>query len=205
MPAPVRPRPTRVVFFVDGQNLYHRCREHFGWPWAHPLKLGEALVDEDTATYGRNSHVLAGVRYYTGIHDPNRRSRLHAEMERRLEAYRRDGVLTVAIPLRYDQDGRAREKGVDPRITLDLIRLAWKGLYDVAVIVSEDSDLDEAAKDVYELRDDERWIAVENALPWSPSGSGPRPPRWLSSVHRRRPITRAVFEKVRDDTDYSVA
>jgi hypothetical protein len=42
-----------------------------------------------------------------------------------------------------------------------------KGLYDVAIVVSEDSDLNEAVSDVYELRDHERWVAVENALPWS--------------------------------------
>lgn len=203
MPAPPRPRPTRVVVFIDGQNLYYRCQEHFGFHWAHPMRLAEALVEEDRARYGRDSHVLSGVRYYTGIHDPNRRSRLHAEMEYRLAAYRRDGVITLPIPLRYDNLGRAREKGVDSRITLDLIRLAWKGLFDVAIIVSEDSDLDEAAKDVYALRDDERWIAVENALPWSPAGSSARSPRWLPSVRRRRRITHSMFAAIRDNTNYS--
>ena len=115
MNAPRRPIPTRVMVFVDAQNLYHRCKSHFGHPWAHPRALADALVGEDCAAHG-DTHVLAGVRYYT-----------------------------------------------------DLFRLGYKGLYDVAIIVSEDSDLDPAAQEVYALRDRERWIAVENALPWGPN------------------------------------
>lgn len=166
---PVRPLPTRVLVFIDAQNLYFRCREHFGWPWLHPRRLAEALVQEDRLRYGSQSHVLAGVGLYTGIHDPNRRPREHARMERRLDAYRNQEIHVASIPLRYDSDGRGREKGIDVRIALDLTRLGSKGLYDVAIIASEDSDLDEAAKDVYRLRDNERWIAVENALPHGPT------------------------------------
>ena len=191
---PPRPLPTRVVVFVDGQNLYHRARELFGWPWVHPVWLARALVEEDRSRYGPHSHVLAAVRYYTGIHDPNRRPKEHAALATRLERYRRDGAQVFPIPLRYDPDGRGREKGVDIRIALDLTRLGEKGLYDVAIIVSEDSDLDEAARDVYALRDEERWIAVENALPWSPHAN----PRWLPSARRHRRITRELFERARD-------
>ncbi len=160
----------------------------------HPVALARELVKEDRSRYGPHSHVLAAVRYYTGIHDPNRRPREHAALAARLERYRRDGAQVFPIPLRYDPDGRGREKGVDVRIALDLTRLAAKGLYDVAIIVSEDSDLDEAARDVYALRDEERWIAVENALPWSPRAK----PRWLPSVKRHRRITAELFGRVRD-------
>lgn len=119
-------------------------------------------------------------------------------MERRLRAYEQRDVLVFPITLRYDAQERGREKGVDVRIGLDLVRLGYKGLFDVAIIVSEDSDLDEAAKDVYELRDRERWIAVENALPWGPRSHT----RWLPSVRRRRVIDQALFIRVEDRTVY---
>lgn len=45
---------------------------------------------------------------------------------------------------RYDGNGVGREKGVDVRIALEMARLGRKGLFDGAVVVSEDSDLDEA-------------------------------------------------------------
>lgn len=76
---------------------------------------------------------LVQVRYYTGIHDPGRRKKLHGEMERRLLAYRKSGVQTFAIRLKYDNKGRAREKGIDVRLAIDLLRLGTKGLYDVAI------------------------------------------------------------------------
>lgn len=198
MAPPPRPRPLRVVLFIDGQNLYHGCREQFGWPWVHPLRLGQELVAADVHDLNDPSHVLTGVRYYTGIHDPNRRPEQHGQMARRLDAYRALGVHVEAVSLRYDAEGRAREKGVDARIALDLYRLGIKGLYDVAAIVSEDSDLDPAAADIYELRDDERWIALTNVLPRSPD----RHTRWLPSVKRRRAISEELFERVRDDADY---
>ena len=199
MPAPPPlPRPVRVALFIDGQNQYHRCRAHFGWPWIHPIRLGEALVEQDRARHGPDSHVLAVVRYYTGLHDPNRNAVAHAATTRRLDAYQRQGVHTEAVPLLYDRTGRAREKGVDTRMALDIVRLGAKGLYDVAIIASEDSDLDPAAVDVYRLRDEERWIAVENALPWSPRSNT----RWLPSVRRHRRIDAEHFDRVRDDAHH---
>jgi len=152
------------------------------------------LVEQDRERYGADSHVLTAVRYYTGIHDPIRRPAEHEAMTQRLERYRREGVETVAIPLRYDANGRAREKGVDVRLSLDLVRWGNKGLFDVAVVVSEDSDLDPAVRDVYALRDEERWIAVENALPWHSGGHS----RWLPSARRKRLIDVAMFTRVRE-------
>lgn len=201
MGVPPRPKPTRVVLFIDGQNLYNRCKDHFGWPWADPILLGEALVRADQAKYGADSHVLSGVRFYTGIHDPNRRPVDHGKMQRRLQAYEARGIYTVAVPVAYKRQGlrwRAREKGVDVRIAIDLLRLAQKGLYDVAIVVSEDSDLNEAIRDVYELRDYERWIAVENALPYSRKG---RRPKWLAA-HRKRRIDAPRFHVVEERTVY---
>ncbi|MGH2704716.1 MAG: hypothetical protein ACRDJ4_06390 [Actinomycetota bacterium] len=88
-------------------------------------------------------------------------------------------------------------KGVDVRIALDLLRLGQKGLYEVAIVVSEDSDLNEAITDVYELRDRERWIAVENALPWSTNSHC----KWLSA-HRKRRIQQATFSRIEDRQIY---
>jgi uncharacterized LabA/DUF88 family protein len=112
----------------------------------------------------------------------------------------RYGVECIRIPVRYNAKGHAREKGIDVRIGLDLLRFAYKGLFDVAVLVSEDSDLDQAVKDAYELRDHERWIAVENAAPWQPGKANKT--HWLNSAPRKRRITQAIFDAARDDKVY---
>jgi len=56
-------------------------------------------------------------------------------MSRRLAAYAAQGVQTFPIPVKYNHAGRAREKGVDVRLAIDLVRFARKGLFDVAIIV----------------------------------------------------------------------
>jgi hypothetical protein len=63
--------------------------------------------------------------------------------------------------------------------------------------VDPGSDLNEAIADVYELRDHERWIAVENALPWSKNSHA----KWLGAK-RKRPIEQAMFDQVVDRNIY---
>lgn len=120
-------------------------------------------------------------------------------MARRLYGYQADGVEIIAIPLRYNQHGHARQKGVDTRMCLDILRLGQKGVFDIAIIVSEDSDLDPAVQDLYELRDHERWIAAENALPWAPHSK----PHWLPTAKRHRRITQAMIPAIVDKKSYS--
>ena len=108
---PPRPRPTRVAVFIDGQNLYFHCRDLLGWPWVHPWKLGQALVSEDVSNHGPNSHSLAEVRYYTGMHDPGRRKKLHGEMDRRLRAYQETGGPDVCDPCEIRRQRKGPREG----------------------------------------------------------------------------------------------
>jgi hypothetical protein len=55
-------------------------------------------------------------------------------------------------------------------------------------------DLNEAILDVYGLRDGERWIALENSLPWKPGQS----PHWLTAAPRKRRIDSSMFDRIKD-------
>ncbi len=192
---PARPAVLRTVVFIDGENLRKTCYALFNWAWCHPLRLAEELV---AIRPGRH---LAEVRYYSGVHDPNRFPDRAAKMSRRLNAYRSQGVHVETRTLKYglewvvDQEAQAvvstvttsgsqskaragyvnvraqqvltgREKGIDVRLCLDLIRLAIENRYDLAIVVSGDSDIDEAVKEVFDLRPLlRRWLTVENAVP----------------------------------------
>jgi hypothetical protein len=80
---PARPHPLRVMFFIDGQNLHGGCLRHFGHGLCHPHLLAQALLE------GRR---LAGVRFYTGIHDPRMNLSAYTTMSRRLQAMEEHGV-----------------------------------------------------------------------------------------------------------------
>lgn len=80
-------------------------------------------------------------------------------------------------------------------LALDVALGAVRDDYDVAIVVSGDTDLIPAIDEA--LRAD-KW--VENAI-WDP---GDRPARPLRTTHRRmwsHRMDRSHFERVRDDTD----
>jgi uncharacterized LabA/DUF88 family protein len=201
------------MFLVDGQNLYHGCRNHFGHGNCHPHLLADELLE------GR---ALAGVRFYTGIHDRRINGFAHAALTRRLDTMKIRGVETYPHPLKYsdveatdpsvppcdhgfhrvDVVRKGREKGIDLRIGLDMLRLARHREYDVAVLVSQDTDLDQAVTDLMALRDELGiWLVVENAIPYSPTSGYPK--FHLPTCRRWHVIGDAMFARIRDDTDYT--
>jgi hypothetical protein len=70
---------------------------------------------------------------------------------------------TVPIP---------REKGIDLRLALDLLRLARHGEFEVALIFSQDSDLAEVVQEIDALRKEmDRWLVVDCAYPHDPASA----------------------------------
>ena len=65
---------------------------------------------------------------------------------------------------------QAREKGIDVRIAIDLITLAYRREYDVAVVFSQDQDLSEVAIELRRIsREQGRWIQMISAFPYDPA------------------------------------
>jgi uncharacterized LabA/DUF88 family protein len=201
------------MFFIDGQNLHYACRRHFGHGNCHVDLLANELLE------GR---VQAGIRFYTGIHNPSKRPDLHAQLTRRLTVMEGRGIWIYTHRLRYsecdfvdrtappcdhgyfkvDSHEVGREKGIDLRIGLDMLRLARHRQYDVAVLVSEDADLNQAVNELMDLREELGiWLAVEHVYAHSPSSGFPG--TRLASCKRELAIDPAMFESIRDDTDYT--
>ena len=60
------------------------------------------------------------------------------------------------------------EKGIDVRIALDVIRLAHRKEYDVALVFSQDQDLSEVADEIRVVSlEQDRWIKMACAFPSS--------------------------------------
>ena len=75
----------------------------------------------------------------------------------RLFRMNRDGCKTTAYILRHDESGSGREKGVDIRIALDLIRLTLNQKMDVAQVFSKDQDFAEVASEL-RLTNKKNWL-----------------------------------------------
>src|ERR1035437_4937728 len=171
---PVEPTVKRAVAFFDGQNLFHCAKDAFGYRWANydPVKLAQSICSQ-------NSWNLNQTRFYTGIHTLQGDAYLHGFWKNKLMVLgRQPNIHIFSRPLRYRQktvelpDGSihtfntAEEKGVDVRIALDLIRLAMRQQYDVALVFSQDQDLSEAAEEVRAISiEQRRWIKIASAFP----------------------------------------
>jgi len=93
-----------------------------------------------------------------------------------------------------------REKGIDLRIALDLLRLARHGEFDVALIFSQDSDLAEVVQEIGELRQElNRWIVVDCAYPYDPDS-----PAHSHGIPGARPLpfNKALYDTCIDPVDY---
>ena len=163
----------RAVCFIDGQNLFRHAKEAFGYhhPNYDPIKLADAVC-------AQQGWLNAGVRFYTGTPSRVHDARWHGYWTRRLTAMRRAGVRVTSRELRYRRetvahpDGSSdeilvpREKGIDLRLGLDVVRMARNGELDVAVIFSQDQDLAEVALEIRDIaRSTGRWLKIASAFP----------------------------------------
>ena len=179
---PDEPAIKYAMAFVDGQNLYQHAKEAFGHhhPNYDPIKLHNAVC----ASRGWTPNL---VRFYTGVPSPDQSSMWSGYWARRLLSLSRAGVAVTSRPIRYRQqeinlpDGTRdtvttpQEKGIDVRLALDVVSLARKRNFDVAVIYSQDQDLAEVVAEIKEIsREQDRWIRVACAYPDGPNASARR-------------------------------
>ncbi len=196
----------RAVVFFDGQNLFHAARAAFGYTYPNyaPERLAEAVCAPRTWT-------LAQVRFYTGVPDARDNAFWSQFWAEKLAVLGTRGVVTYSRPLRYQTktvtlpDGSQHsylagfEKGIDVRIALDVVNVALEAAYDVAVIFSQDQDLNEVAEEVRRIaRRDQRWIKLASAFPVSPTARNRRGidrTDWI-------PIDKATYDRCLDPLDY---
>jgi len=200
------PPVKRTIAFFDGQNLFHTVKSAFGY--TYPNYDVKALVQSICAAKGWQ---LDQVRFYTGVPDSTDNAMWNGFWAAKLLAMSRQGVWTFSRPLRYRNqtvklpDGTshaflaAEEKGVDVRIAPDVIRLAHRRDYDVALVFSQDQDLSEVAAEVRVISEEQtRWIKMASAFPVSPAA---RNKRGVNSTDWIR-IERAGYDACIDPRDY---
>ena len=202
----VEPNPKRAVVFIDGQNLFHCSKTAFGYSYPN----------YDVASLSRKicenkGWQLTQVRFYTGIPDVADDAFWHNFWSAKLAYLGKTGIYVFSRSLRYRNqtvklsDGTSHtflvgeEKGIDVRIALDVIRLAHRGDYDVALIISQDQDLSEAADEVRTISNEQqRWIRIASAFPNSPTAKNHRGinnTEWI-------PIDRTLYDACLDPRDY---
>jgi hypothetical protein len=147
----------KVVVFLDYQNVYMGAREafhSFGSPsrdgQVDPLKLGELI-----ASKGPFERELAGVRVYRGQPDSQKDPRGYAANDRQCRHWRGlHNTTAITRTLQYPRGWpkeKAREKGIDVKLAIDIVAMAVRREFDVGVLMSRDTDLKPALEFVRDL------------------------------------------------------
>lgn len=149
--------------------------------------------------------------FYTGVPDPTDDPTRSGFWSAKLAAMGRQGISVFTRHLRYRNKTvklpngdvhsflHGEEKGIDVRIALDVIGMAVRNKYDVAVVFSQDQDLSEVADEMRVIaRQQGRWIRMACAYPVSPTtrnGRGINNTQWIQ-------IDRKTYDACIDSKDY---
>lgn len=200
------PAIKRVVAFVDGQNLFHSAKEAFGhrYPNYDPLALTQQICQQQGWQF-------QATRFYSGIPDPKDNAFWNHFWTAKMGAMGHRGIHVFSRPLRYRNQTVqlpagtthtflvAEEKGIDVRIALDTIHLAYRNEYDVALIFSQDQDLSEVAEQLRLIAKEQgRWIKMASAFPVSPASRNRRGINKTDWI----PIDRSMYDACLDPRDY---
>jgi len=122
---------SRAIVFVDGQNLFRAAKDAFGYHY--PNYDIKKLADTICSSRG---WIAVENRFYTGIPDRKDDPLWHDFWSAKLAHMGRSMTVVYKRPLRYSDetiplpDGtkkivrRPREKGIDIRLALDMVRAA---------------------------------------------------------------------------------
>ncbi len=134
---------TKVVFFIDGFNLYHALnsnRNYFKYKWTNLSELSKRFIT--------SREKLEGIYYFTALTPWSREKReRHKLLIKALES-RGINIAYGALRKRNrhcnfcnSSFSTYEEKQTDVNMAIYLFKLAYWDKYDKAIIVSGDSDL----------------------------------------------------------------
>ena len=135
----------RVCIFIDGSNFYHSLRD-----FSNRKVNFQNFVSLLVGTSG--TQTLIRTYYYNATRIKEDNSQQYEAQQRFFDALRRLPYFDLRLG-RLVRKGPSTviEKGIDVRIAVDMLQMAYKNIYDVAILVSGDADYVpaiEAVKDV---------------------------------------------------------
>ncbi len=133
----------KVAIYIDGGNTYKRLKS-LGVP-----QKQYHFDYSDFVSHLVGDRTLISKRYYVGIvrnvDGSEKAENMARSQQKFLSALEAEGFEIKRGKIMYD-DGNIREKGVDVKLSLDLVIGAVDNWYDTAIVISSDTDLIPAIK-----------------------------------------------------------
>lgn len=203
----------RVGVYIDYSNVYSGARDAFGLEYEpgyrgniNPDYLAKRVALQSpgpAAVPRRDTHELTMAKVFRGAPDPGRDPRGALMEAKRAAQWERWGCGVFRHTLDYAR-GEPVEKGVDVRLSTEMLLDAARDRIDVAVLVSADKDFRYALLQVRDETEVEVETAIWLAIPGAKSVGRIelRPERPDEAEAPFHPLTRKDFGKFEDKIDY---
>lgn len=129
----------RIIVFLDGSNFYHRLRD--------PELNFKQLLDFNYKGFSEwlaHGRVIANCIYYVGLVRKEKNNLKSQELVRNQQKLfanlqKQKWEIKTGYMMAHDKD--YKEKGVDVKLAVDILDMAYQNKYDTAIVVSSDTDL----------------------------------------------------------------
>jgi uncharacterized LabA/DUF88 family protein len=145
-----RVKKERVIVLLDGSNFYHRLKDR-ELNFKNILKFNY----KDFAEWLAEKRKIVARIYYVGLvrkEAGNSKSEKLASDQQRLFAYLKNQGWEIKTGYMMKHDKNYKEKGVDVKLAVDVLDFAYQNKYDIAIVVSSDTDLIPAISRARELK-----------------------------------------------------
>jgi uncharacterized LabA/DUF88 family protein len=140
----------RAIIFIDGSNFYYRIKS-----LSQKSYSKNTLINFDFKRFFENllkEKELVETRYYVGAvrreNNNPKSEELYANQQKLLASLQQKNIKIILGTIIRHPDKTYHEKGVDVRIAVEMIRFARENKYDVAYLISSDTDLVPAVEEV---------------------------------------------------------
>lgn len=193
-----------AIFYFDAQNLYRRAKLVFSdvnYPNFDPIALSNLIAQ-------RYSLQIKKIRFYTGVPPKKRNSFWNKFWSKKLSVLGKNPLVTtftrktqltqkiIMIEGKEHQVSFDVEKGIDARITIDIVKDVLAQESEAIVIFSEDQDLSEAVMEVKKIaKSQKKYISIFSASPPFKDKKGIGGTKWIK-------ITEKDYSQCIDTRDY---
>lgn len=129
----------RVIIFLDGSNFYHRLKD----PELDFKQLLNFNYKEFARWLAYEREIMSCI-YYVGLvrkEKGNLKSEELVRNQQRLFANLQNQGWEIKKGYMMVHDKDYKEKGVDVKLAVDILDMAYQNKYDTAIVVSSDTDL----------------------------------------------------------------
>lgn len=152
----------KAFVFIDGGNFYFKLKG-----LKTKLNKNYSLLNfnfRNFAEWLAKPNELIEIHYYLGaINQQNnneKSQKMYADQQRLFMKLQNQNINVILGQLIQHPDKTYHEKGVDVRLAVEMIRYARQGKYDIAYLISSDTDLVPAVEEVQSIGKKVHYIGI---------------------------------------------